>query len=108
MVDANDMPRNVAYCLRQRARAAGVRVSYLRASAQSLPVASSAASGVTIGGSLNEIGDLDACLREVRRILARDGRFVTMTLLKGQSAVGRTVQHIVSAGGIAFWSPEEL
>lgn len=93
---------------RQRARAAGVRVSYLRASAQALPVASSAASGVTIGGSLNEIGDLNACLREVRRILADDGRFVTMTLLKGQSAVGRTVQHIVSASGIAFWSPEEL
>lgn len=93
---------------RQRARAAGVRVSYLRASAQALPVASGAASGVTIGGSLNEIGDLDACLREVRRILANDGRFVAMTLLAAQGAVGRAVQCAVSAGGIAFWSREEL
>jgi SAM-dependent methyltransferase len=93
---------------RQRARAAGVRVSYLRASAQTLPVASGAAAGVTIGGSLNEIGDLDACLREVRRILADDGRFVTMTLLTAQGAVGRAVQQAVSAGGIAFWSREDL
>ncbi len=93
---------------RQRARAAGVRVSYLRASAQALPVASGAASGVTIGGSLNEIGDLDACLHEVRRILADDGRFVTMTLLSAQGAIGRVVQRAVSAGGIVFWSREDL
>ncbi|MDW8147659.1 MAG: methyltransferase domain-containing protein [Roseiflexaceae bacterium] len=93
---------------RQRARAARVRVSYLRASAQALPVASGAASGVTIGGSLNEIGDLDACLREVRRILTDDGRFVAMTLLTAQGAVGRAVQFAVSAGGIVFWSREEL
>lgn len=93
---------------RQRARAAGVRVSYLRASAQALPVASGAAAGVTIGGSLNEIGDLDACLREVRRILASDGRFVTMTLLRAQGVAGRAVQRAASAGGIAFWSREEL
>jgi SAM-dependent methyltransferase/uncharacterized protein YbaR (Trm112 family) len=93
---------------RQRARAVGVRVSYLRASAQMLPVASGAASGVTIGGSLNEIGDLDACLREVRRTLADNGRFVAMTLLAAQGAVGRAVQLAVSAGGIVFWSREEL
>ncbi len=93
---------------RQRARAAEVQVSYMRASAQTLPIASGAASGVTIGGSLNEIGDLDACLREVRRILADDGRFVTMTLLTAPGAVGRAVQRAVSAGGITFWSRDEL
>jgi len=93
---------------RQRARAAGVRVSYLRASAQALPFASSAAQGVTIGGSLNEIGDLPACLREVRRVLVDDGRFVAMTLLAAQGAVGRAVQMALAPGGIAFWSREEL
>lgn len=93
---------------RQRARAAGVRVSYLRASAQALPFASSAAQGVTIGGSLNEIGDLDACLREVHRVLTEDGRFVAMTLLAAQGVVGRVVQMAMAPGGIAFWPREEL
>jgi SAM-dependent methyltransferase/uncharacterized protein YbaR (Trm112 family) len=93
---------------RQRARAVGVRVSYLRASAQALPFASSAAQGVTIGGSLNEIGDLVACLREVRRVLVDDGRFVAMTLLAAQGVVGRAVQMALAPGGIAFWSREEL
>jgi ubiquinone/menaquinone biosynthesis C-methylase UbiE len=93
---------------RQRARAAGVRVSYLRASAQALPFASSAAQGVTIGGSLNEIGDLVACLREVRRVLVDDGRFVAMTLLAAQGVVGRAVQMALAPGGIVFWSREEL
>ncbi len=93
---------------RQRARAAGVRVSYLRASAQALPFASNVAQGVTIGGSLNEIGDLAACLREVRRVLVDDGRFVAMTLLAAQGVVGRAVQMALAPGGIAFWSREEL
>lgn len=93
---------------RQRARTAGVQVSYMRASAQALPVADGVASGVTIGGSLNEIGDLDACLREVRRVLADNGRCVAMTLTTAQHAVGRAVQFAVSVGGIAFWSREEL
>jgi len=93
---------------RQRARAVGVRVSYLRASAQALPFASSAAQGVTIGGSLNEIGDLAACLREVRRVLVDDGRFVAMTLLAAQGVVGRAVQMALAPGGIVFWSREEL
>jgi SAM-dependent methyltransferase/uncharacterized protein YbaR (Trm112 family) len=93
---------------RQRARAVGVRVSYLRASAQALPFASSAAQGVTIGGSLNEIGDLVACLREVRRVLVDDGRFVAMTLLAAQGVVGRAVQMALAPGGIVFWSREEL
>ncbi|MBO9324403.1 MAG: methyltransferase domain-containing protein [Roseiflexus sp.] len=93
---------------RQRARAVGVQVSYLRASAQALPFASSAARGVAIGGSLNEIGDLAACLREVRRVLVDNGRFVAMTLLAAQGVVGRAVQMALAPGGIVFWSREEL
>ncbi|MGQ9826673.1 MAG: methyltransferase domain-containing protein [Roseiflexus sp.] len=93
---------------RRRARAAGVRVSYLRASAQTLPFAGDVAEGVTIGGSLNEIGDLDACLSEVRRVLVDDGRFVAMTLLTARGVVGRMTQVAFTPGGITFWSREEL
>lgn len=91
-----------------RARAAGLRISYVRAEAQALPVAGAAASAATIGGSLNEIGDLDTCLAEVRRALAPGARFVAMTLTRASTAGGRAVQAILSPGGVTFWTPEEL
>lgn len=93
---------------RRRARAAGLRISYLRAEAQALPLVAGAAAGVLIGGSLNEIGDLSACLTETRRILAPDGRFVTMALARARTPTGRLLQRTLGSGGISFWSPEEL
>jgi hypothetical protein len=63
---------------------------------------------VVIGGSLNEIGDLDTCLVEVRRTLAGDGRFVAMTLARAATPAGRMVQQLLGIGGIDFWTPEEL
>jgi ubiquinone/menaquinone biosynthesis C-methylase UbiE/uncharacterized protein YbaR (Trm112 family) len=93
---------------RRYARAAGLRISYLRAKAQALPVVAHAAAGVVIGGSLNEIGDLDACLAEVRRTLASDGRYLAMTLARAATPGGRAFQQLMGLGGIAFWSSEEL
>jgi ubiquinone/menaquinone biosynthesis C-methylase UbiE/uncharacterized protein YbaR (Trm112 family) len=93
---------------RRVACAAGLRISYIRAEAQRLPIASGAASGVTIGGSLNEIGDLAGCLAEVRRTLAADGRYVAMTLTRAATRVGRVLQSLAASGGIRFWTPEEL
>jgi len=93
---------------RRYARAAGLRISYLRAKAQALPVVAHAAAGVVIGGSLNEIGDLDACLAEVRRTLALDGRYVAMTLARARTPGGRLLQQLLGLGGIAFWTPAEL
>lgn len=93
---------------REFARAAGLRVSFLRAEAQALPVAGGQAAGVAVGGSLNEIGDLDGCLAEARRALAADGRFVAMTLSRADSAPGRAIQQLLGPGGIAFWSADEL
>lgn len=93
---------------RQRARAAGLRISYVRASAQALPIADGAASGVTIGGSLNEIGDIDACLGEVRRALASHGRFVAMSLARATTPLGGVVQRLLEPAGIMFWTAEEL
>lgn len=93
---------------RSYARAAGLRISFLRAKAQALPVAAQAAAGVVIGGSLNEIGDLDACLAEVRRTLSGDGRYVAMTLARAATAGGRVFQRLMGVGGIEFWTPGEL
>ncbi|HJZ46936.1 MAG TPA: methyltransferase domain-containing protein [Roseiflexaceae bacterium] len=86
----------------------GLRISYVRAKAQALPVAEHVAAGVVIGGSLNEIGDLDACLAEVRRTLADDGRYVAMTLARAATPTGRTFQQLMGIGGVVFWTPEEL
>jgi SAM-dependent methyltransferase len=93
---------------RRFARAAGLRISYVRAKAQALPVVAHAAAGVVIGGSLNEIGNLDACLGEVRRALAIDGRYVAMSLARAATPAGRAFQRLLGSGGIAFWAPEEL
>jgi SAM-dependent methyltransferase/uncharacterized protein YbaR (Trm112 family) len=93
---------------RRRARAARLRISFVRAKAQALPVAAGAAAGIAIGGSLNEIEDVDGCLAEARRVLAGDGRFVTMTLTNANSPAGCALQGLVGTGGIQFWSPDEL
>jgi SAM-dependent methyltransferase/uncharacterized protein YbaR (Trm112 family) len=93
---------------RRYAREAGLRISYVRAKAQALPVVAHAAAGVVIGGSLNEIGDLDSCLAEVRRTLAADGRYLAMTLARAATPAGRAFQRLLGIGGIAFWAPAEL
>jgi ubiquinone/menaquinone biosynthesis C-methylase UbiE len=93
---------------RRYARDAGLRISFVRASAQSLPIATDAAAGVVVGGSLNEIGDLDACLAEVRRTLASAGRFVAMTLTRADTPVGRVVQLMLGPGGVRFWTSQQL
>lgn len=93
---------------RRRARAAGLRISYLRAEAQRLPIADGAAQGAVIGGSLNEIGDLDGCLDEIRRSLAPDGRYVAMTLTTAATPAGRALQLMLGDGGIRFWTPDQL
>ncbi|MBC8160978.1 MAG: methyltransferase domain-containing protein [Roseiflexaceae bacterium] len=92
----------------QRARAARLRISFVRASAQSLPFASASMSGATIGGSLNEIGDLDQCLREASRVLVPNGRFVAMVLTTARTSVGRLIQRAFEPGGVVFFSLDIL
>jgi SAM-dependent methyltransferase/uncharacterized protein YbaR (Trm112 family) len=93
---------------RRYALGAGLRISYVRAKAQALPVAEGAAAGITIGGSLNEIVDLDGCLGEVRRTVGAGGRFLAMTLARAATPGGRLLQRLLRLGGIEFWSPVEL
>ncbi len=86
----------------------GQRISFVCASAQALPLATDVLSGVAIGGSLNEIGDVAGCLRETRRVLAASGRCVLMSLVRSEQVVGRVVQNVLNSAGVMFWSPDEL
>lgn len=93
---------------RHRARRAGLIISYVCAEAQALPLATNAAAGVAVGGSLNEIGDLDGSLAEIARVLAPDARLVTMTLTTASTRAGRLMQRLLGLVGIQFWSADEL
>jgi SAM-dependent methyltransferase len=83
-------------------------ISYIRAKAQRLPFQDDSIAGVVMGGSLNEIGDVDACLREIRRVLACSGRCVIMNLIQAEHSSGRTLQKFLGLGGTAFWTLDEL
>ncbi|MDZ4719414.1 MAG: class I SAM-dependent methyltransferase [Roseiflexaceae bacterium] len=93
---------------RQRAAALGLAISYIRAKAQRLPFEHSSAAAVTIGGSLNEIGDLVGCLNEVRRVLNPSGRFVAMTLTRHPRRFERAIQQLLAPSGIRFWQAADL
>jgi ubiquinone/menaquinone biosynthesis C-methylase UbiE len=93
---------------RRRAQDAGLRISYVRATAQALPIDSNCATATVIGGSLNEIGDLDACLAEARRVLTPTGRFVVMTLTQATTSPGQSIQRLLSTGGVTFYDRQEL
>ncbi|KPV48945.1 hypothetical protein SE17_35355 [Kouleothrix aurantiaca] len=63
---------------------------------------------MAIGGSLNEIGDVNGCLAEARRTLQPGGRFVAMTLARAESSPGRALQAALGTGGITFWTAADL
>ena len=93
---------------RQRARQAGLRISYIRAEVQELPVASTTSTGIVMGGSLNEIGDIEACLREIQRTLIAQGRFSMMCLIEAGSTQGRMLQSVLGTGGIVFYNKSDI
>jgi SAM-dependent methyltransferase len=103
-----DHSRPMLQQARRFAQQHGLRISYVRAQAQRLPFAAEQAAGLAMGGSLNEIGDQDASLREARRILAPTGRFAMMNLVRAEHLAGRALQGALSSSGLRFWSLEQL
>jgi ubiquinone/menaquinone biosynthesis C-methylase UbiE len=87
---------------RMRAARAPVSISLCQAVAQSLPILDGTTDAVVMGGSLNEIGDMDAAIGEVARILKPGGTFFCVSLLPAPTGRGRTAQRLVKASGIAF------
>jgi ubiquinone/menaquinone biosynthesis C-methylase UbiE len=92
----------------RRARDSGVAPSFVRADAASLPFADDAFSGAVCGGTLNELGDPAAVLRETCRALEPGARLAIMGILRAQTPSGRRLQRFLSTGGIRFVAPEEL
>jgi ubiquinone/menaquinone biosynthesis C-methylase UbiE len=93
---------------RAYAQQAGLRISYVRARAQALPFAAGSANVLAMGGSLNEIGDAEAALRELTRTLAPAGRVVLMSLVRAERPAGMALQQFLGLGGIAFWPLDQL
>jgi SAM-dependent methyltransferase len=91
-----------------RSRKAGAGTSLVRADASSLPFADASFSGAVCGGTLNELGDPAAALRETNRVLQPGARLAIMGILKAQFPSGRRLQGFLSTGGIRFFSPEDL
>ncbi len=87
---------------RRRARERGLRISFIRATAQALPIVNGVLAGVGMGGSLNEIGDQAGALAEVRRVMRTHGRFFCMNLVAAASGWGRLLQRVLGTGGIQF------
>ncbi len=93
---------------RRRALHRGLPISFVRAIAQTLPFRSASVAGCAMGGSLNEIGDIDAMLVETHRVLAANGRFVSMNLLRARSGWGKLLQKLLGSGGIEFPDQDTL
>jgi SAM-dependent methyltransferase len=93
---------------RRRARAELLQISYVRARAQALPFKTGSAAGLVVGGSLNEAGDLDGCLDEIRRALTPGSPYVAMTLTTHPGRLEGLVQHALAPGGIGFWNADRL
>ncbi len=93
---------------RAYAQAEGLRISFVRAKAQALPFASGSAAALAMGGSLNEIGDSDRALAELRRTLAPGGRCAMMCLVRGETGAGQALQGLMGTGGISFPPLDEL
>ncbi|NTV62069.1 MAG: methyltransferase domain-containing protein [Oscillochloris sp.] len=85
-----------------------LRISYVRAKAQALPLAAGSATGLAMGGSLNEIGDVGRALAELKRTLGPGGRCVMMGLVRAETGAGQALQMVLGNGGIAFWTLAEL
>jgi len=72
---------------RRRRTAAGRRSQFVQADALALPFPDATFDVVTISYGLRNIADIDAALREMRRVLAPDGRAVVLDFGKPDNAL---------------------
>jgi SAM-dependent methyltransferase len=100
---AIDLAAGMLRAGRSYARREGItNIAHVRAPADRLPFADGAVDALVCGGSLNEFRSMDAALREARRVCARNGRMVAMSLLAANSRLGKFAQAGVRASGIKF------
>ncbi|MFO8030649.1 MAG: class I SAM-dependent methyltransferase [Cyclonatronaceae bacterium] len=92
--------------LLQAARKTGksYRAAFLQCDAADLPFADGCFDGIVMGGTLNELTEPKRVLRELLRVLKRDGRFVMMYLVRNKKKM-TVVQKLAETGGV--WLPDE-
>lgn len=93
---------------RAYARDARLPITYVRASAQALPVPDHTAAAVVMGGSLNEIGNRRTFFSAARRVLQPTGRLVLMYLVRATGGGGQMLQQMLGTGGIDFPPREQI
>jgi ubiquinone/menaquinone biosynthesis C-methylase UbiE len=87
---------------RRRATRLGVRIAPVRALAQHLPIVDAGLDAAVTGGTLNEIGDIDAALAEAARVVKPGGTLFCMSLIRATTGPGRALQAALRPTGIVF------
>lgn len=77
-----------------RDKSPAARVSPVVADALELPLADGTANGAIVAFGIRNVTDLDACLREVRRVLVPGARFVILEFTTPRSAIVRAGYHL--------------
>ena len=80
---------------------AGSRLQFVQADALRLPFADNSLAAVTVGYGLRNLADLEAGLREIRRVLRPGGRLVSLDFGKPESALWRKLYF----AHLRFWVP---
>jgi SAM-dependent methyltransferase len=98
------LDHSLAFLRRARRHAVrdGVSIAPVRALAQDLPLLDGHTDAVVIGGTLNEIGDRGAALREGRRVLRDGGVLFSVSLVPAAGRAGRALQTALHRTGIDF------
>jgi ubiquinone/menaquinone biosynthesis C-methylase UbiE len=92
----------------RRAQAARLRISYVRADARALPIINHAVDVVAIGGSWNEMEQLELVASELQRISRPFATLRSMGLTASPSQFGQAVQTLARTGGVHFPSSAEF
>ena len=75
-------------------KAPATALAPVTADALALPVRDGALAGAIVAFGIRNVADLDACLREVRRVLAPGARFVILEFSTPRSAIVRGAYHL--------------
>ena len=88
----------------RRAVAANLPITYVRADARTLPIAAASVDCTLIGGSLNEMEDLDRIWAEVTRVSTAAATFYSMHLLR----TGTRSPRLLGLGGITLFGADDV
>lgn len=90
----------------RRADAARLPISYVRADARALPIEAHVADVVAVGGSWNEMEQVDRVVNELARISRPFATLRSMGLTAATHQIGQVVQQLATTGGVHFVQPE--